>query len=471
MVEQGRGPSVVAVVERALGERDDRVDATERRDVALRERRGRVGPQPCRVAVEPAEVALGDRLHVVVDGTVVPAGVPGVLECGRQGEVLRGFGPRDAAVEQPDGLVVQVRVEIALQREERDEPLLAPRRPVVRGEEHVGAVTVEVDGLGEVARPRPRVAHQRAAQREQVVQRVGRVLREAEGAELRQVEVELRGRLAGGRELELDLDPVQLQRLPRVRDEDGRRHHADVAGRVGRPEARADLPSGAALERGAEHVGGAADHRGAGIEVLGCRVLDEALGCDDLDPPGIHVLLRRDAEHAAEVVDVRVGEEHRAHGALAPVGGVQGERGRGRLGRHQGVHDDDAAVALDHRHDGQVEAAHLFPSAVVMNAKDAWAMKLEKDADGRYLNPAFGEGTAWGLPVVSTYGIAQGKFIVGGFVGNALIWQRKGVEVRRSTEDRDNFVKNLVTILMEERLNLEVLRPEGIVAGTLTTVP
>ena len=127
---------------------------------------------------------------------------------------------------------------------------------------------------------------------------------------------------------------------------------------------------------------------------------------------------------------------------------------------------DDIAVAS-----AQVEAAHLFPSAVVMNAKDAWAMKLEKDADGRYLNPAFGEGTAWGLPVVSTYGIAQGTFIVGGFVGNALIWQRKGIEVRRSTEDRDNFVKNLVTILVEERLNLEVLRPEGIVAGTLTTTP
>ena len=127
---------------------------------------------------------------------------------------------------------------------------------------------------------------------------------------------------------------------------------------------------------------------------------------------------------------------------------------------------DDIAVAS-----AQVEAAHLFPSAVVMNAKDAWAMKLEKDADGRYLNPAFGEGTAWGLPVVSTYGIAQGKFIVGGFVGNALIWQRKGIEVRRSTEDRDNFVKNLVSILIEERLNLEVLRPEGIVAGTLTTTP
>lgn len=125
---------------------------------------------------------------------------------------------------------------------------------------------------------------------------------------------------------------------------------------------------------------------------------------------------------------------------------------------------DDILIAMT-----QVEQAHLFPSAVIMNAVDVAAMKAEKDADGRYLNPAFGEGTAWGLPVVSTFGLAAGTFIVGGFVGNARIWQRKGIEVRRSTEDRDNFVKNLVTILIEERLNLEVLRPEGIVAGSLTT--
>lgn len=125
---------------------------------------------------------------------------------------------------------------------------------------------------------------------------------------------------------------------------------------------------------------------------------------------------------------------------------------------------DDILVAMT-----QVEAAQLFPSAVIMNGKDVAAMRGEKDADGRYLNPAFGDNTAWGLPIVSTYGIAQGTFIVGGFVGNARIWQRRGIEVRRSTEDRDNFVKNLVTILIEERLNLEVTRPEGIVAGSLTT--
>ena len=35
--------------------------------------------------------------------------------------------------------------------------------------------------------------------------------------------------------------------------------------------------------------------------------------------------------------------------------------------------------------------------------------------------------------------------------------------IRISTEDRDNFVKNMVTILLEKRVALEVTRPEAFV--------
>ena len=128
----------------------------------------------------------------------------------------------------------------------------------------------------------------------------------------------------------------------------------------------------------------------------------------------------------------------------------------------QGLTDDILIAAT------QIEGADLAASAVVMNYLDAAAVRMERDADGNYRNPAFGNGTVWGLPIVATKGIPQGRFLVGGFVGNAIIWQRKGIEVRKSTEDRDNFVTNRVTILIEERLNLEVLRPEGIVYGTIT---
>lgn len=124
---------------------------------------------------------------------------------------------------------------------------------------------------------------------------------------------------------------------------------------------------------------------------------------------------------------------------------------------------DDIRVAV-----AQVAEADLMATAVVMNHLDAAALDLSKDADGRYLHPAFTGNTAWGLPVVRTKGLAQGNFLVGGFVGNTILWQRKGIEIRRSTEDRDNFIANKVTILLEERIQLETLRPEGIVYGALT---
>lgn len=124
---------------------------------------------------------------------------------------------------------------------------------------------------------------------------------------------------------------------------------------------------------------------------------------------------------------------------------------------------DDMRVAI-----AQVEEADLMASAVIMNHLDAAALDLTKDADGNYLHPAFLGDTAWGLPVVRVKSIPQGKFMVGGFQGNVMLWQKKGLEVRRSTEDRDNFVTNKVTILVEERIGLEILRPAGLIYGDLT---
>ena len=64
-------------------------------------------------------------------------------------------------------------------------------------------------------------------------------------------------------------------------------------------------------------------------------------------------------EHAAEMVDVAVGVDHRDDGPVAAVRAVQRQRGRGGLGGDQRIDDDDAGVALDEADVGQVEAAHL----------------------------------------------------------------------------------------------------------------
>ena len=116
VVQQGGGPPVVAGVERGLGELDDAVDAAERVDVAGGQLGGRMRPQPRRVAVEPAHVALVDRLDVVADRAVVAVGAPRVGQGRRQLDHLGDLGARVALVEQAQGLVVQVGVEVALRR-------------------------------------------------------------------------------------------------------------------------------------------------------------------------------------------------------------------------------------------------------------------------------------------------------------------------------------------------------------------
>ena len=208
VIEQSCRPTEVTVVEGLLRDLDDLVDAAHRRHVPRGDRLRRMLPQPTRVAVEPAHVALIDRLDVVAHRPVVAVGVPRFLERRRHREVLGDLDTGEALVELPQRLVVKVGVQIPLQRQEFDDPVLAPGGPVMRGEHHVGAVDEGVDGLGEVARPAVRVTHQGATQGQQVVQVVRRVLGHAQRAVSREVEVHLGGRLGARRHLELDLHAV-----------------------------------------------------------------------------------------------------------------------------------------------------------------------------------------------------------------------------------------------------------------------
>ena len=164
VVQQRCRPTIVTRVESFPGNLDNAVHSAHRGDIARSGLLRRVLPQPAGVAVEPAHVALVYGLDVVVDRTVIPVGMPCPLQRGRHGEVLGDLDPGVALVELAQGLVVQVGVQIPLQRKVFHDPVAPPGGPMVRGEHHVGAVGEGVDGLGEVARPGARVAHQGAAQ-------------------------------------------------------------------------------------------------------------------------------------------------------------------------------------------------------------------------------------------------------------------------------------------------------------------
>lgn len=117
----------------------------------------------------------------------------------------------------------------------------------------------------------------------------------------------------------------------------------------------------------------------------------------------------------------------------------------------------------------QVRKSFYSADAVVLNPEDWAAMELLKDADGNYLHASVTAGAQprlWGMRVVESDALAVGSFVVGAFTLAAQVWDREEASVKVSTEDRDNFVKNMVTILAEERLALTVYRPKSFVTGT-----
>jgi HK97 family phage major capsid protein len=116
----------------------------------------------------------------------------------------------------------------------------------------------------------------------------------------------------------------------------------------------------------------------------------------------------------------------------------------------------------------QAEAADLPATGAVVNSADWFRLQGLKDANGRYI----GSGpmgtvmpTAWGLDVVPSNSMPAGKFLVGSFANAATIYDRLQPVVLVSTEDRDNFIRNMVTILCEERVALAVRRPEALIYG------
>lgn len=131
-----------------------------------------------------------------------------------------------------------------------------------------------------------------------------------------------------------------------------------------------------------------------------------------------------------------------------------------------------SATAIDQMRLAQLQAALAeYPATGhVMHPTDWARIELTKDTQGRYIigNP---QGTIaptlWGLPVVATQAMTIDKFLTGAFRGAAQVFDRLAATVLVSTEDSDNFRKNLVTILAEERLALAVYRPEAFIFGDL----
>jgi HK97 family phage major capsid protein len=115
----------------------------------------------------------------------------------------------------------------------------------------------------------------------------------------------------------------------------------------------------------------------------------------------------------------------------------------------------------------------VMPDGIVLNAADQVKMALLKDSTGQYLfgNPLSNNGMFGGfngIRNVWSAAIPVNNFLIGAFQAFSQIWQREDVQIMTSNEDRDNFVKNLVTILVEARMMLAIYRPSAFEKGNFT---
>ncbi|WP_311267459.1 phage major capsid protein [Sphingobium sp. WCS2017Hpa-17] len=121
----------------------------------------------------------------------------------------------------------------------------------------------------------------------------------------------------------------------------------------------------------------------------------------------------------------------------------------------------------------QSQLARLPADGFVMHFIDWAKIELTKNQVGDYVlaNPLRLAGpTLWGLPIVPTeVPEFQGEFLTGPFKTGAQLFDREDANVVISTENNDDFEKNMITVRCEERAALAVKRPEGFITGPFSS--
>lgn len=114
----------------------------------------------------------------------------------------------------------------------------------------------------------------------------------------------------------------------------------------------------------------------------------------------------------------------------------------------------------------QAELAEYPSTGIVLHPADWAAIELTKDTTGAYIfaNPqALATPSLWGRPVVATQAMSVDTALVGAFRMGAQLFDREDANVVISSENTDDFIRNMVTIRCEERLALATYRPEAFV--------
>lgn len=114
----------------------------------------------------------------------------------------------------------------------------------------------------------------------------------------------------------------------------------------------------------------------------------------------------------------------------------------------------------------QLQTLKSTATAILVNPQDYAGMILGKSTTGEYL---FGAPNATipnvgGIPVIPSNNVTVDKFIIGDF-SKVKLGQRAGVSVRFYDQNEDDAIKNMVTVVIEERLTMVVDRADRFVYG------
>ena len=115
--------------------------------------------------------------------------------------------------------------------------------------------------------------------------------------------------------------------------------------------------------------------------------------------------------------------------------------------------------------------SEIVANGVIINTIDWERMCGIKDGEGRYVGGGPFINTPeilWRMPVVPSNAMPQGEFLIGDFRRAATIYDRMEAEVLVSSEDRDNFIKNMLTVRGEKRLALAITMPSAMIYGTFS---
>lgn len=118
--------------------------------------------------------------------------------------------------------------------------------------------------------------------------------------------------------------------------------------------------------------------------------------------------------------------------------------------------------------------AHYPATGAVLNPVDWESMETAKGSDKHYLYTSMATPrgpVVWALPVAETTAIAEGEGLVGAFGLGAQLHDRMDATIQSFDQHKDFAARNMIYMLSEERLALEISRPQAFTKTTFDAAP